>query len=596
MLNKMINPDLSGKRVLCYSTLLEKKVSLLVLLVFVGVGLLNAQTVIPGGDVIGSWALDSSPYLVEGDITVPNGETLTIDPGVLVEFQGHFALNVQGQLLAIGTAQDSIHFTVVDTTGFHIPTWVVGAWNGIQFEGTPATNDSSKIVHCKLEFSKTIPQWPCLYNGGAIFVNDFSKLLVANCNISNNRARSGGGVSIIGNSNPIFTYNKICYNTVVGDTIDGSTHGGGVCIRDEAAPTFIGNIISNNFNYGITAYGGGVYIGNGSSPLLQGNVIWRNYAHGGYGGGLRILDSAPILINNDIQYNHGIEDENGHMWVIGGAISIFGGANHEIILINNLVANNRGGTGVLHFMGSSVNIILINNTIVDNHADCTIYTMLNQPEITIVNSILSNPDCIEICNDMSGLILTIQNSFIRGGQENIELGAATLNWLEGNIDGEPLFVDAENGYYTLQQNSPCIDAGIAYFEWDGEVWVDMAEDEYYGIAPDMGCYEWEGVNTEDYELPVNHNYQLTNHPNPFTGETTISFSLTTNLHEKARIDIFNIRGQKVKTFDVITNGAEGSVIWNGRDETNKPVSSGIYFYKLVVDGITVDTKKMILLK
>jgi flagellar hook assembly protein FlgD len=104
------------------------------------------------------------------------------------------------------------------------------------------------------------------------------------------------------------------------------------------------------------------------------------------------------------------------------------------------------------------------------------------------------------------------------------------------------------------------------------------------------------VSTEEENiLPVKNNYNLTNYPNPFNGETTISFSLTTNLHEKARIEIFNIKGQKVKTFDVITNGAAGSVIWNGRDETNKPVSSGIYFYKLVAGENTV-TQKMLLLK
>ena len=97
------------------------------------------------------------------------------------------------------------------------------------------------------------------------------------------------------------------------------------------------------------------------------------------------------------------------------------------------------------------------------------------------------------------------------------------------------------------------------------------------------------VNVEESELPVSHNYQLTNYPNPFTGETTISFSLTTNLHEKARIEIYNIRGQRV---DEIAIGKEQtSVNWQRTNQAN-----GVYFYKLVVDGNPVDTKKMILLK
>ncbi|MBT7469992.1 MAG: T9SS type A sorting domain-containing protein [Candidatus Cloacimonetes bacterium] len=579
MLNKMINPDLSGKRV-----------SLLVLLVFVGVGLLNAQTVIPGGDVTGSWALDSSPYLVEGDITVPNGETLTIDPGVLVEFQGHFALNVQGQLLAVGTAQDSIYFTIVDTTGFSIPDSTAGGWNGIQFEGTPATNDSSKIVHCKLEFGKEIPVWPSSHKGGAILVEDFSKLLVANCNISNNCARAGGGVSIIGNSNPIFAYNKICYNIVVPSGGYADARGGGVYIRYGAAPTFIGNIISNNFNYSIDGFAGGVYIGSSSNPLIQDNIIWRNYGHCGYGGGLQIIDSTPILINNDIQYNHGLEDENGHMWLRGGAISIIDhGSSGEIILINNLIANNRGADGALYFQGSAVNITLINNTIVDNRLRAIDNFWSPGADITIINSILRNdsPHYEEICfyNEV-----TIKHSNIQDSLGNAD----------GNIDTDPLFYGDGGDYpfYSLTAESPCINAGTSELP-EGVVLpeFDLAgHPRVVGETIDMGCYEYQfPQNAEDYELPVNHNYQLTNHPNPFTGETTISFSLTTNLHENAKIEIYNIRGQKVENLQ-ITNSPNQEIIWNGRDETNKPVSSGIYFYKLVVDGITVDTKKMILLK
>ena len=85
---------------------------------------------------------------------------------------------------------------------------------------------------------------------------------------------------------------------------------------------------------------------------------------------------------------------------------------------------------------------------------------------------------------------------------------------------------------------------------------------------------------------------LGNFPNPFNPTTTISFSLTTNLHEKARIEIFNIKGQLVETFSnlPITNSPNQQIVWNAEKQ-----ASGVYFYKLVVDDKTVDTKKMILL-
>ena len=57
---------------------------------------------------------------------------------------------------------------------------------------------------------------------------------------------------------------------------------------------------------------------------------------------------------------------------------------------------------------------------------------------------------------------------------------------------EPQFTYPENGNYTLQEEFPCIDAGTAHFDYEGEVIVDIPESEYNGIAPDMGAYEFEG--------------------------------------------------------------------------------------------------------
>jgi len=83
---------------------------------------------------------------------------------------------------------------------------------------------------------------------------------------------------------------------------------------------------------------------------------------------------------------------------------------------------------------------------------------------------------------------------------------------------------------------------------------------------------------------------LGNFPNPFTGETTINFSLSAENMKNAEIEIFNIKGQKVENLQ-ITNSPNQQIIWNANNFAN-----GVYFYKLVVDGIAVDTKKMILLK
>ncbi|MFO8145601.1 MAG: FlgD immunoglobulin-like domain containing protein [Candidatus Syntrophosphaera sp.] len=85
-----------------------------------------------------------------------------------------------------------------------------------------------------------------------------------------------------------------------------------------------------------------------------------------------------------------------------------------------------------------------------------------------------------------------------------------------------------------------------------------------------------------------------NHPNPFNPSTTISFVLGRDMD--ARLDIYNVRGQRVNT---LQNGllAKGrhTFEWNGRDEQGSPVASGVYFSRLITpDGSFVN--KMMLMK
>ncbi|MCD4820006.1 MAG: T9SS type A sorting domain-containing protein [Candidatus Cloacimonetes bacterium] len=101
---------------------------------------------------------------------------------------------------------------------------------------------------------------------------------------------------------------------------------------------------------------------------------------------------------------------------------------------------------------------------------------------------------------------------------------------------------------------------------------------------------------DDYIVNKVVNLLSQNYPNPFNPSTTISFE-TTNLIENTRIEIFNIKGQKIKTLEV-KNEKLGinEVVWNGKNENGKVVSSGIYFYNLILDSKVVDSKKMILMK
>jgi len=123
-------------------------------------------------------------------------------------------------------------------------------------------------------------------------------------------------------------------------------------------------------------------------------------------------------------------------------------------------------------------------------------------------------------------------------------------------------------------------------------------------TPSVICCTQEGLyyltdyvpNTEN-EINIEANYKLSNFPNPFNPTTTISFELNTETSESIELSIYNLKGQKVKSYHINQSTVLpiNSVTWDGKDDKNQPVSSGIYFYKLQSGDIEV-SKKMLLLK
>ncbi len=103
-----------------------------------------------------------------------------------------------------------------------------------------------------------------------------------------------------------------------------------------------------------------------------------------------------------------------------------------------------------------------------------------------------------------------------------------------------------------------------------------------------------GSDNELIDVPVTSSLKQ-NYPNPFNPTTTISFT-TTESTENTELVIYNIKGQKVKQLvSSQLSAGQHSVIWNGKDENGKSVTSGIYFYRLKA-GSFDKVKKMILLK
>jgi len=85
-----------------------------------------------------------------------------------------------------------------------------------------------------------------------------------------------------------------------------------------------------------------------------------------------------------------------------------------------------------------------------------------------------------------------------------------------------------------------------------------------------------------------------NYPNPFNPTTTIQFAILNESY--VSIEIFDIKGRKIRTL-VKENYTVGThkTVWDGLDDNNKIVSSGVYLYRMISDG-HIETKKMLLIK
>jgi len=86
-----------------------------------------------------------------------------------------------------------------------------------------------------------------------------------------------------------------------------------------------------------------------------------------------------------------------------------------------------------------------------------------------------------------------------------------------------------------------------------------------------------------------------NYPNPFNPTTAINYSIPDA--GRVILDIFNVIGQRVRTLiDKEMLAGRHEVIWNGQDDYQNQLGSGIYFYRLRTEGNMMIVKRMLLIK
>ena len=105
------------------------------------------------------------------------------------------------------------------------------------------------------------------------------------------------------------------------------------------------------------------------------------------------------------------------------------------------------------------------------------------------------------------------------------------------------------------------------------------------------------VNCKITDKIFSVDFSISNYTNPFNPSTTITFSITAKDAKNAKIMIYNVKGQKVKTFSNLkmNKSPNQKIVWDGKDMNQKKVASGIYLCKLQT-GKYFSVKKITLLK
>jgi predicted outer membrane repeat protein len=609
------------------------------ILSFFLISLSYSQTTIPAGNVSGIWTLSGSPYNVTGDITVPDGETLIIDPGVTVNFQGFFIFAVQGRLLAMGTQTDSIWFTASNTTE---------GWRGIRFVNTLLTNDTSKFYYCSIRYGKNNSGTGDNALGGGMFIRNFSKVHISNCYFSDNSARWGGAIQVRENAHILIEHS-----------------------------TFTNNYAEFS--------GAGIRAIDFSDPVIRFNHLHNNSVGSG-GAAMYFYRSNAIVMNNYIHNNSSTSS--------GGAASM---DNSMPTFINNLFVNNTAGSGgALHFTTLS-HAKVINNTFSNNSATnggALYFSLSSNPDF--INNIFwgnTSPfgSQVYIANDNSdpNFYYCIMQDGTLGFVGPGAAGNYTGIYLN-NINADPLFEGSGDHPFAITENSPAVDAGrpdttglnlpsfdfvgnpridngivdIGAYEYPSEIpveltsfiasvnknsvyleWTTASEMNNMGFVierqvgsrqyavgnwEEIGFIEGNGTTTETNHyafmdnslLPGKYQYRLKqididgtfeytkvveaeiliakefilsqNYPNPFNPSTTISWQSPAGSHQVLKV--FDVLGNEVATLvNEYKPAGSYEVEFNIQSGEGRDLTSGVYFYQLKA-GEYVETKKLILLK
>jgi parallel beta-helix repeat protein len=393
------------------------------------------------------------------------GDTVLVAPGTYFE-----NLDFHGMAITV-TSSDGPAVTIVD-----------GSSKGPV--ATFQTNEGASSVLNGLTLRNGVPTQAFPFTGttgGGVLIF-LSSPTITNNVITGNHAICGIGMEIRGGS-AVVRGNTITGNAQAGGS--GGCGGGGIEITGDfshppAAPQIIGNTITNN-SLLAGGFGGGIEVSFSASPIIRNNFIAGNTVFNS-GGGIDLESSAsPVVVQN--------------------------------IIVNNSTRGGGSGAGIAILAASSAADVVANNTIAGNTAfdgSSGIFVNVIAP-IVISNNIVvaAAGQTAMVCNSFRTTFPIFSHNDVvspgSGGQPwSSNCAGNALN--NGNIPGDPQFVDAVNGDYHLQTGSPAIDAGdnsasnLPTQDFDGHPRIAFGSAATCSNTVDMGAYEFVLTTTSSATL------------------------------------------------------------------------------------------------
>jgi hypothetical protein len=333
---------------------------------------------------------------------------------------------------------------------------------------------------------------------------------------------------------------------------------------------------------GTTGSGGGVFVDTGSQPTLT-NVKVLNNSGAQTGGGVFIAGESAVTLNNClIQGNTTTASygPGGGLYVDGSSLTM----NDCTVTRNTIHGGGGDGAGMYIFYVLDPFHITINqctfatNANADNPtAGAGITVFFASPTITKSIIAFNNPGKAMVCLD-AGDNPVVSCSDIYGNQ-----GGNSICGTDGghNFSLDPLFCDMAHDNYRLTMNSPCYPGHHP----DGTFACD--HDRIGGMDP--GCVL---AGVDDQANIPGATRLIGNQPNPFHPLTTIAYEIA----RAGRVDlrIFDVAGREVRSLaEGMRPAGRYATRWDGRNAAGALAPSGVYFYRLTVNGVE-ETRRMVL--